>query len=62
MAEIIKVLDTSLAASAEIKGFALKFADAKALATIIQSVLQTQGGRGGGAAASSSTGSGSSRG
>ena len=48
MAEIIKVLDTSLAASAVIKVYPLKFTDAKALATIIQNVFQPQSSRSGG--------------
>ncbi len=48
MAEIISVLDTSLAVSPVIKVYTLQYADAKALATEVQALFQPQGGRGGG--------------
>jgi type II secretory pathway component GspD/PulD (secretin) len=41
LAEIIKALDTSVASIAQIRVFPLKFADAKALATVVKEVFQT---------------------
>lgn len=42
MVEIVKALDTSVASIASVKVFPLKYADAKALATIVGSVFQSQ--------------------
>jgi len=53
MVEIVKALDDSISATSGLKVFALKYADAKALATAVkelfapQSTQQGQGGRGG---------------
>ncbi|HNQ89212.1 MAG TPA: secretin N-terminal domain-containing protein [Verrucomicrobiota bacterium] len=42
MVEIVKALDTSVASIASVKVFPLKYADAKALATIVRDVFTTQ--------------------
>lgn len=42
LAQIIKALDTSISSSFSIKVFALQYADAKSLATVIKDVFQTQ--------------------
>ncbi len=50
-AEIIRALDTSLASASQVKVFALRFADAKQLATVIKELFpaaDTGGGRTGG--------------